>query len=209
MPRIASCLMLAWERRASLGRGLSSGSLQYFSSPRSGYLAFPCSHQPALPSSLFATLSSDLSLLGTRRRICKYCKDSDSKIRARTETKADVFCVLNWCRYLEALGVRALAYGSLIEAADAGHGAAVETHGMEVLLLAVDVVPPSDVKRNASGCWPQTEGGGDGAGLRGVGGSVFSPGVAEIADVSKRGWRRCLANVFHHQRPCLCLTFCL
>ncbi len=98
-------------------------------------------------------------------------------------------------RYLESLGVQAVAFGSFIEAADAGHGAATEGSGggPEVLLLAVDVAPRADLARKAAGCGQRTEDSGEGeaAGMGGAGGCGFSPGVAEIAEVAKRGWRRC------------------
>jgi hypothetical protein len=100
------------------------------------------------------------------------------------------------CRYLESLGVQTVAFGSLVEAADAGHGAAAEASGVgqEVLLLAVDVVPRADLARKAAGCGLQKEQSGPpgegAAGGGGAGGNGFSPGVAEIAEVAKRGWRR-------------------
>ncbi len=96
---------------------------------------------------------------------------------------------------MEALGVRAVAFGSLLEATDAGHGGAVDASangvGMEVLLLAVDVSPRAEAKRKASGGGTRTEVEAEGAGMGGSGGSVFSPGMGEIVEVAKRGWRRC------------------
>ncbi len=87
-------------------------------------------------------------------------------------------------RYLEALGVRAVAFGSLVEAADAGYGASADINhvGPEVLLLAVDVAPRADHACKASSGRQWTEG---------SGGNFFSPGLGDIADVAKRGWRRC------------------
>ena len=112
------------------------------------------------------------------------------------ELTADASFALCKCRYLEALGVQAVAFGSLVEAANAGHGAAKEAsdEGPEVLLLAVDVAPRADLVRKKSGCGPRTEGEGEGEGAGAVGAGVsgFSPGVGEISEVAKRGWRRCL-----------------
>ncbi len=96
--------------------------------------------------------------------------------------------------------MRAVAFGSLLEAADAGHGAAQEANnsnrGAEVLLLAVDVAPRADLARKNSGGGPRTEGEGEGegAGSGGAGVSGISPGVGEIAEVAKRGWRRYLSS---------------
>ncbi len=90
-----------------------------------------------------------------------------------------------------------MAFGSLVEAADAGHGAAKKAcdGGSEVLLLAVEVASRAELAHKKSGGRPRTEveGLGEGAGAVGVGVSGFSPGVGEIAEVAKRGWRRCLA----------------
>ena len=109
-------------------------------------------------------------------------------------------CGTNVCRYLEALGVRAVAFGSLTEAADAGHAVASEARGglPEVLLLAVDVAPRADLARKTSGGGARTEGDGDAAAAGGAGGGGFSPGVGEIAEVAKRGWRRCVLS----EPPC-------
>jgi hypothetical protein len=95
--------------------------------------------------------------------------------------------------------VRAVAFGSLSEAGDAGRAAPVEVNGggLEVLLLAVDVVPRMDVVRKAAGRGARTETDADGPGGGGGGGSVFSPGVGEITEVAKRGWRRCGAHPNH------------
>ena len=90
-----------------------------------------------------------------------------------------------------------VAFGSLAEAADAGRGTAAEANGREpeLLLLAVDIAPRADFARKAAGSGPCLQG----SGVSGAGGNGFSPGLGEIAEVAKRGWRRCLPLNPHSQ----------